>query len=297
MLMVSQVRITTLTTQINFVRQGVDLLYSLRYNNSDADRPPEITRRVFLLSKPKPAYYGILPANVRYDKSLVPMARILYTEITALANATGECTAGNKYFAELYEVASTTVSEWISSLRDAGYIIVNVNRESGNKRTIRLPDPIQQKPKTSSGKAEDPSSGKAEENNTSNNNIAPKLRTAASKIHQTYLMYFFIGKDRYNSMTREERAAAIQAEGRRHYRLTSKKESKIVARLRECDGDPQPIIKAVIGFGTSEFHLGDNDRNWKADLIEYICRDYETIEKGVGLYEKQKNSSDPWDKL
>ena len=50
-----------------------------------------------------PSYYAILPANVRYDKNLKPMEKILYAEITALSNKNGYCSASNSYFAKLYE--------------------------------------------------------------------------------------------------------------------------------------------------------------------------------------------------
>ena len=52
----------------------------------------------------KPNYFGILPANVRYDKNLKPMEKILYTEISSLTNKDGYCYATNSYFSRLYEV-------------------------------------------------------------------------------------------------------------------------------------------------------------------------------------------------
>lgn len=68
------------------------------------------------------SYYGILPANVRYDKRLKPMSKIMYTEITCLSNKYGYCYAKNKYFADLYEVEKETVSRWISQLIKYGYV-------------------------------------------------------------------------------------------------------------------------------------------------------------------------------
>lgn len=68
------------------------------------------------------SYYAVIPANVRYDKTLTPNAKILFGEITALFDENGCCYANNKYFAELYEVSETSVSKWIKQLTDRGYI-------------------------------------------------------------------------------------------------------------------------------------------------------------------------------
>ena len=69
-----------------------------------------------------PNYYAILPADVRYDKRLKANEKILYSEITALANAKGYCYAKNQYFAELYDVHKNTISSWISHLCELGYL-------------------------------------------------------------------------------------------------------------------------------------------------------------------------------
>lgn len=53
----------------------------------------------------RPGYWAVLPAKVRYDKTLRPNAKLLYAEITALADARGYCWATNGYLAELFEIA------------------------------------------------------------------------------------------------------------------------------------------------------------------------------------------------
>ena len=129
-----------------------------------------------------PAYYGILPANIRYDKNLKPMEKIMYSELTALSNKNGYCNATNSYFAELYEVSKNTVSLWISDLEKAGYIKTKLIYEPGTKnikeRRIFIADPITKNDDTYYEKEVDPITKNddtpitknREDNNTSINN-------------------------------------------------------------------------------------------------------------------------------
>ena len=76
----------------------------------------------------KISYYSIIPATVRYDKELKPAEKLLYGEVTALANRNGYCYEQNKYFAELYNVTNGTVSKWLSHLQKLGYIQIEIKR-------------------------------------------------------------------------------------------------------------------------------------------------------------------------
>lgn len=95
--------------------------------------------------KPKQSYYAIIPANVRYDKNLTPNAKLLYGEITALCNEKGYCWAENKYFADLYGVSLKSISVWINSLVDNGYIQSEIIYKENSKEiyarqlTIAIP--------------------------------------------------------------------------------------------------------------------------------------------------------------
>lgn len=84
----------------------------------------------------KPNYYGILPANVRYDKRLKPMEKILYSEITALSNTQGFCFASNSYFAKLYEVNKKTVGVWVNNLFKFGYLKVELIYKENSKEVL-----------------------------------------------------------------------------------------------------------------------------------------------------------------
>lgn len=82
-----------------------------------------------------PCYYAVLDANVRYDKRLTSSEKLLYAEISALTNASGKCTAKNKYFAELYQQGLSTISRWVSNLAKCGYIKID---GEGKSRVITL---------------------------------------------------------------------------------------------------------------------------------------------------------------
>ena len=46
------------------------------------------------------------------------------------------------------------------------------------------------------------------------------------------------------------------------------------------------LAKAIENTSKSEFHQGDNDRGWTADL-DYITRSYENVEKLAALETKK----------
>ena len=81
----------------------------------------------------KPNYYAIIPAEVRYSKKLTPNAKLLYAEITALSNKDNVCWASNKYFSNLYNVSTVTISRWISSLVKNNFIIRKIIYIKGTK--------------------------------------------------------------------------------------------------------------------------------------------------------------------
>ncbi len=114
-----------------------------------------------------PNYYAILPAVVRYDKTISELAKLLFAEITALSNKFGYCSAGNKYFAELYDKNPQWVSKVIQSLVTAGHIKVVI--EGGYLRKIYPLTPylpIVENIEPHRGKTLSSPRGKAEHNNT-----------------------------------------------------------------------------------------------------------------------------------
>lgn len=142
------------------------------------------------MSTENPNYYAILPAGVRYDNQLRPNAKLLYAEITALANAQGFCSARNSYFAELYGLSKKTIEGLIAQLVKQQYIRVQVNRDGQGTVTDRqiwvipLPEeadapPLNFKDTSPENKGETPLKNEGiynRKNNTRKNNtpIVPK---------------------------------------------------------------------------------------------------------------------------
>lgn len=130
-------------------------------------------------------YYAIIPADVRYDKRLKYIARLLYGEITALCNEKGYCWASNSYFADLYEISNNTISSAIKQLEECGHIkcVYDKIQQNNDKRKIfieyyqKIGDGLQENDNTVSKKTMIPSTKKIgdglqenlEHNNTDNN--------------------------------------------------------------------------------------------------------------------------------
>jgi hypothetical protein len=85
----------------------------------------------------KPNFYAILTAAVRYSDKINDFAKLIFAEITALSNKNGYCTAKNETLGKWYNKNGRTVSRAISALSDAGFIYVElVKNSNGTFRRI-----------------------------------------------------------------------------------------------------------------------------------------------------------------
>ena len=84
----------------------------------------------------RPAYWAVLPAEIRYDPELPDKAKLLYAEISSLTSETGYCWASNEYFCELYSVTERTVRRLISILAARGYIRIQDGNGGAGRRKI-----------------------------------------------------------------------------------------------------------------------------------------------------------------
>lgn len=90
------------------------------------------------MAKEKPWYYAVLPATIRYAEDLTELQKLLYAEITALAQANGYCYASNSYFANLYKKTSKWISSTIQDMAKKGYLEVKQKKEWWRNREIYI---------------------------------------------------------------------------------------------------------------------------------------------------------------
>ena len=100
----------------------------------------------------KPSYWAVLPAAIRYDPEITAGAKLLYAEITSLADARGYCWATNGYFQKLYGISEPTVQRYLRALKAAGYIrIQDGNGGSAVRRIYAGVNPLGTNPVKNDG--------------------------------------------------------------------------------------------------------------------------------------------------
>ena len=81
------------------------------------------------LNEPRPGYWAVIPASIRYDDRIPASAKVLYAEISALCDRAGYCWAGDDYFAALYRMTERTIRTLLKALEEQGYI--RIERDAG----------------------------------------------------------------------------------------------------------------------------------------------------------------------
>ena len=231
----------------------------------------------------KPNYYGILPANVRYDKELKPMEKILFTEISSLTSKEGYCYAKNSYFAELYDVHKNTVGNWINNLVKRGYLKSVIIYEKGTKniqeRRLYITTPTNEKIDTSINKKIDtcqsknleginekidtPINEKIEDNNTSINNTSLLLNNN-NNIHvkNEFSQSCDKIKNKWIKIAHKYKLSGTQL------KITDKRKRVINNLLKEYSAEE--VLQAMEKVHTSSFLQGNNKTGWQISFDWFI---------------------------
>lgn len=83
--------------------------------------------------EPRPGYWAVIPASIRYDDRIPSSAKVLYAEISALCDRAGYCWAGNDYFAGLYRMTERSIRRQLAALEECGYIRIEETRRNHNE--------------------------------------------------------------------------------------------------------------------------------------------------------------------
>ena len=119
----------------------------------------------------RPAYWAVLPAEIRYDAELPDKAKLLYAEISSLTSETGFCWATNAYFCRLFEMADRTLQRNLRALEAKGYI--KIQDGDGGSKTRKIyagVNPLSIPPTKMSGGPDKNVGGTPDKNVGGNNN-------------------------------------------------------------------------------------------------------------------------------
>ena len=81
-----------------------------------------------------PSFFSILTAEVRYNKQLSSMEKLLFSEITALTNYKGFCYANNSYFEFVFGVSRSTIQRALRNLEKQN--VINIELEKNEKKQV-----------------------------------------------------------------------------------------------------------------------------------------------------------------
>jgi len=220
--------------------------------------------------KEHPNYYAVIPAHVRYA-DIPANAKLLYGEITALANKKGYCWARNQYFADIYNIHKNSVGRLISILAEHKFIHVElIPSEKGSEVSRRILIGINKIVEGGINKIVEGGINKIVEDNNTSINITRKNNSSSHRVDNST----------------EELVEYFNQKFGKSYRVTRDRLKKVSSRLatysiEECK-------KAIDNLRSSKFHNGENDRGWVADF-DFLFRSDEQIDKFLNFDEVKPN--------
>lgn len=214
------------------------------------------------------SYYAIIPASVRYDSDLVPNAKLLYGEITALANERGYCFATNRYFAELYNVSISTISRWIGSLCDKGFVISfdHIKKDGSIERRLRIGfDNYINTPNQNNHPPYSKKSSPLDENKKHNNTINNTVKNKNNNNKEIDFSFVDIELKDIWSLWIE-----YKKERKEMYKFQSTAKTAYETWVKQCKNDKE-LLEASVKFSIKNQYQGTADP-YKYDFDKF-CRD------------------------
>lgn len=213
-----------------------------------------------------------VPAIIMLDNDLQPLDTKLYAIIYWLERLKdGRCWASNASLGKWCNSSASGVANSLVRLRDKKYIACIYDEKQQRKEIKTLvyytvnPYSNEEPPLTQMSNID----SKKEKKYTS------EMLTDIEKIYVYWLKMMIVDPAiRVNGTDDERRAALLKA--RKHYRLTDLVKAKVATRIQSMG--LKTVARAIKMISQSDFHRGDNDRNWSATL-KWICESDDKIQE------------------
>lgn len=210
-----------------------------------------------------------LPAEILTDGKLKPVDRILYAEIASFGNK--GCWKKSTELQEICGVKDRAFQSACKRLEDNGYI--TQKRQFGRIFRTSTMTFKHQSQNSSDEQRYNSSDEQAQNSSVHIDNTQEHTQDNTSNVEIQSIYDFFISSFNKNP---------------NQYKLTRSRKQKISARLKDAGADM--LMRAIKNTSLSEFHNGDNERGWVADL-DFIIRSYEQVERlsNINLAKKQSD--------
>lgn len=223
-----------------------------------------------------------IPSIVAFDNDLQPLDKLVYGVVFWLERLKdGKCYASNATIAKVVSSSASGVRHALSRLNAKGYISCVYDNKNQRKEIKTLVfntvNPV-------SNETGGVSQTSHIDSNTKKKTITSETLTEIKKVYVTWLKVMVVDPAIRHHGTTDSRHAALET-AMKSYRLTPKRKDAIARRLKDA-GLPM-TLRAVLAISESEFHRGDNDRGWKADL-DWLCGSYEKVEEWSSKYKSRK---------
>lgn len=90
------------------------------------------------MDKEKSNYYAIIPADVRYCKRISANAKLLFAELTTLADKDGKVFVTNDALAETFSVSRASVTRWLTELTNENFIACGHHYDHALRHNVRF---------------------------------------------------------------------------------------------------------------------------------------------------------------
>lgn len=220
----------------------------------------------------------IIPGQVMLDPELQPLDSKVYAAVYWLERLRdGRCYASNATIGKIVGSSSSGVANALTRLRDQGYIHCTYNETGGRTGIITLVH-LNKNPYSNEegGLTQTSNIGNKKKKESILSDLTDDQKAEMDKIYKLWLIHMVVDPEIRLHGDADSRSAALKAAAT-SYRFTDKRRIAVARRLN--DAGYEMLVRAIKNLGQSSWHRGDNERGWKADIADFLCRSYEKVEE------------------